>query len=107
MQLVHIFLFYSQGPYTSFGVPCCQDDQILRPLESQNIRRLYPSNYSHRTELKKLNFSVLANFLDLLDILIKNPGSEKRSETLRHISDIFINMHHLVNEYRPHQVSAN
>ena len=54
-----------------FGVPFRADDQIIRSLESQGLRPLYPQNYDHKRELKKLNYSILVNFLDLLDVLIK------------------------------------
>lgn len=86
-----------------FGVTFHADDQIIRPLESQNLRRLYPQNYDHKRELKKLNHSILANFLDLLDILIKCPDSPKRAEKIDDLTLLFIHMHHLINEFRPHQ----
>ncbi|KAI9488969.1 MED7 protein-domain-containing protein [Zychaea mexicana] len=40
-------------------------------------------------------------FLDLLDVLVKDP--EQYGERIENISTIFINMHHILNEYRPHQ----
>ncbi|KAK2168808.1 hypothetical protein LSH36_14g10022 [Paralvinella palmiformis] len=89
--------------YTMFGVQFHADDQIIRPLESQNLRRLYPQNYDHKRELKKLNHSILVNFLDLLDILIKSPDSPKRAEKIEDLTLLFIHMHHLINEFRPHQ----
>ena len=69
----------------------------------QGIKRLYPINFDHRKELKKLNHSVLANFLDLLEILIRCPDSSKRIEKIDDIKLLFIHMHHLINEFRPHQ----
>ncbi|ELU01387.1 hypothetical protein CAPTEDRAFT_181064 [Capitella teleta] len=89
--------------YSMFGVTFHADDQIIRPLESQNLRRLYPQNYDHKRELKKLNHSILVNFLDLLDILIKSPDSPKRPEKIDDLTLLFIHMHHLINEFRPHQ----
>lgn len=86
-----------------FGKPFNVDEQIVRPLESQGIRRLYPQHYDHKRELKKLNHSILANFLDLLDILIKSPDSQKRVEKIDDLQQLFIHMHHLINEFRPHQ----
>jgi len=47
-----------------------------------------------------MNQSLLANFLDLLQILVTAPESEKRGEKIEDIQLIFINMHHLINEYR-------
>jgi len=51
-----------------------------------------------------MNHSVLVNFLDLLDILIHTPESPKRQDKIDDISLLFIHMHHLINEFRPHQV---
>jgi len=89
--------------YTMFGNHFNPDDPIIKPLETQAIRRLYPQNFDHRRELKKLNHSILVNFLDLLDILIKCPDSAKRTDKIEDINMLFINMHHLINEFRPHQ----
>ncbi|XP_037087061.1 mediator of RNA polymerase II transcription subunit 7-like [Pollicipes pollicipes] len=89
--------------YSMFGSAFCMDDPIIQPLENQGIKRLYPLNFDHRKELKKLNHSVLANFLDLLEILIRCPDSSKRLEKIDDIKLLFIHMHHLINEFRPHQ----
>ena len=53
--------------------------------------------------LFQLNQSILANFLDLLDILIRAPDSPKREEKIEDLNLLFIHMHHLTNEFRPHQ----
>ena len=50
-----------------------------------------------------MNHSVLVNFLDMIDILIKTPESPKRDEKIEDINLLFIHMHHLINEFRPHQ----
>ncbi|XP_066505412.1 mediator of RNA polymerase II transcription subunit 7 [Hoplias malabaricus] len=89
--------------YSMFGNQFQCDDLIIRPLESQGIERLHPMQFDHKRELKKLNMSILVNFLDLLDILIKSPGSIKREEKLEDLKLLFVHMHHLINEYRPHQ----
>lgn len=89
--------------YMMFGNQFQCDDLIIRPLESQGIERLHPVQFDHKRELKKLNMSILVNFLDLLDILIKSPGSIKREEKLEDLKLLFVHMHHLINEYRPHQ----
>ncbi|KAI8061912.1 MED7 protein-domain-containing protein [Thamnidium elegans] len=39
--------------------------------------------------------------LDLLDVLVNNP--EEFGNSIENISTIFINMHHILNAYRPHQ----
>ncbi|XP_076319071.1 mediator of RNA polymerase II transcription subunit 7-like [Tachypleus tridentatus] len=92
-----------QESYSMFGVQFQTDDVIIRPLETQGIRRLYPQNYDHKRELKKLNHSILVNFLDLLDILIRCPDTSKREEKQDDIRLLFIHVHHLINEFRPHQ----
>jgi len=53
--------------------------------------------------LRKLNHSLLVNFLDLLDLLIQCPDSPRRAEKVDDISLLFIHIHHLLNEFRPHQ----
>ena len=47
--------------------------------------------------------SILVNFLDLLDLLIRCPESPKREEKIEDLNLLFIHMHHLINEFRPHQ----
>lgn len=69
----------------------------------QGIKRLYPQHFDRRRELKKLNHSLLVNFLDLLDLLVNCPDSPKRTEKVDDISVLFIHIHHLLNEFRPHQ----
>uniref|UniRef100_A0A1I8HWI3 Mediator of RNA polymerase II transcription subunit 7 n=2 Tax=Macrostomum lignano TaxID=282301 RepID=A0A1I8HWI3_9PLAT len=89
--------------YAMFGMPCTKEDAVIHSLESQGIRRLYPALYDHKRELKKLNFSILANYLDLMDIVVKCPDSQERLQKLEHMKTLFINVHHLINEYRPLQ----
>jgi mediator of RNA polymerase II transcription subunit 7 len=86
-----------------FGVSMTNDEAIIRPLESQGIKRLYPRDYDHKRELKKMNASILVNFLDLLDVLVKCPDTSKREEKCSDIAMLFVQMHHLINELRPHQ----
>ena len=47
--------------------------------------------------------SILVNFLDLLDLLIRCPESPKREEKIEDLNLLFIHMHNLINEFRPHQ----
>ncbi|KAF4523883.1 hypothetical protein B566_EDAN010201 [Ephemera danica] len=89
--------------YSMFGVQYHTDDAIIRPLESQGIRRLYPQHCDRRRELRKLNHSLLVNFLDLLDLLVQCPDSPRRAEKVEDLSLLFIHIHHLLNEFRPHQ----
>lgn len=43
------------------------------------------------------------NFLDLIDLLVQCPDSPRRTEKVEDISLLFIHIHHLLNEFRPHQ----
>lgn len=86
-----------------FGNSFTNDDTIIRPLESQQIRRLYPAHFDRKKELKKLNHSLLVNFLDLIDILIYAPESQRRTEKIDDLTLLFVHIHHLLNEHRPHQ----
>uniref|UniRef100_UPI00358F4C67 mediator of RNA polymerase II transcription subunit 7 n=1 Tax=Myxine glutinosa TaxID=7769 RepID=UPI00358F4C67 len=89
--------------YQMFGSDFHCDDLIIRPLESQGISRLYPPDVDRRQELKKLNVSILVNFLDLLEVLARNPANARREEKLEDLKLLFVHAHHLVNEFRPHQ----
>ena len=90
--------------YSMFGNIFTSEDCIVASLESQGIRRLYSAkDVDRKRELRKLNHSVLVNFLDLLDYLIKSPDSDKRVEKVADLNLLFIHMHHLINEFRPHQ----
>lgn len=80
----------------------------------------------HKKELKKLNHSILIAYLDLLDILVTAPNTlvpleeqpldpetqmpimkTIREQKLQDIELLFFNMHHLINELRPHQARDN
>lgn len=89
--------------YHMFGNSFNTEESIIRPLESQGIKRLYPLHFDRRRELKKLNQSLLVNFLDLLDLLVHCPDSPRRTEKVEDLSLLFIHIHHLLNEFRPHQ----
>ncbi|KAI6241998.1 Mediator of RNA polymerase II transcription subunit 7 [Aphelenchoides fujianensis] len=85
--------------FVVFGEETDLESRIVQSLSEQ----LYSSTANWKSELKKLNRSVVAAFLDLLEILIKSPDHPERLEKLETIRLLFINMHHLINEYRPVQ----
>ncbi|XP_074601693.1 mediator of RNA polymerase II transcription subunit 7-B-like [Brevipalpus obovatus] len=93
----------TDGSYSMFAVEIKVDEPIIRSLENQGIKPLFPSDYNYRREIKKMNASLAASMLDLLDALIKCPESDKRIEKCTDIEMLFIQMHHLINEMRPHQ----
>jgi hypothetical protein len=92
---------------------------------------------NHKKELKKLNHSILIAYLDLLEILAKAPNTQiqieqtpppgassnnnsdeepprpiiiyktLREQKLEDMELLFIHMHHLINELRPHQARDN
>lgn len=94
----------TEGVYYMFGQKISLDDAIIAPLEAHGTKRLYPrSEYDHKKELKKINASILVNFLDLVDVLVKCPDTDKRVEKCNDLATLFINFHHLINELRPHQ----
>eukprot|EP00842_Homolaphlyctis_polyrhiza_P006170 jgi/Hompol1/6554/HPOL_000221-RA len=95
-------------PIAVFGSMLDIQAPVVPPLESMGIPRLFSDAVAHSlpgadraAELKRLNHSLLYNFLYLLDLLIKDP--EQAQQKTEHIRLILINMHHLLNELRPHQ----
>ncbi|RGP76119.1 mediator of rna polymerase ii transcription subunit 7 [Fusarium sporotrichioides] len=87
-----------------------QLDDKLPTLEDQGITNLPSSSQSESKdakrfdrafELKRLAKSLLLNFLELSGTLSRNPShAEAKVQDLR---TLFINFHHILNEYRPHQ----
>ncbi|KAI8973350.1 mediator complex, subunit Med7 [Mycotypha africana] len=80
-----------------------QIENKLPTLDELGVNQLYSKEESidRVQELKKLNRSLIVQFLELLDVLVKNP--EEFGKHIENISTIFINMHHILNAYRPHQ----
>lgn len=95
--------------------------------QKESAQQQAPININnHKKELKKLNHSILIAYLDLLEILVKAPNTQLpldqqqidlnsqqqtfktlRDQKLEDIENLFINMHHLINELRPHQARDN
>eukprot|EP00794_Sanderia_malayensis_P009127 gene9127-10100_t len=94
-----------EGNYSMFGDNFNTKEDIIRPLESQGLPRLYSKdeNFDILAEMKKISHSILVNFLELMDILIDSPLQDERQKKLEDINVLFINLHHLINEFRPHQ----
>lgn len=81
----------------------------LPDLESMGLTQLYKkstenesTNYQYKIqELRKLLKSLLLNYLELIGVLSINPDMYERK--VENIRTILVNIHHLLNEYRPHQ----
>ncbi|CAG8310307.1 unnamed protein product [Penicillium nalgiovense] len=103
-----------EGPYSVFG-ELQTLSTTLPSLQEQGIEQLYPEPPAAGTEqdsqpspplnhayyLLKISKSLLLNFLEFTGILSVSPEQfESKVEDLR---NLFINAHHLLNLYRPHQ----
>lgn len=94
--------------YRSFGNVWQFNDKIPQ-LEDMGIPQLYkPSDVPDGDDsqakilaLKKLIKSLLLNFLEVVGVMSVDP--KEFSLKVEHIRTILINIHHLLNEYRPHQ----
>ncbi|KAI8339502.1 mediator of RNA polymerase II transcription subunit 7 [Chlamydoabsidia padenii] len=93
------------APPTDMYVVFDQSWQVhdhLPSLQEQNVKQLFPTDKIDRVnELKRLNRTLLVKFLGLLETLSNKP--EEFGKLTEDIRIIFINMHHILNEYRPHQ----
>jgi mediator of RNA polymerase II transcription subunit 7 len=110
------FLIPPQQPegetYRSFGEIWNFNDKIPK-LEDMGISKLYKESNivnnddgkiesQHRiSELKRLLKSLLLNFLETVGVMSVNPS--EFAVKVEQIRTILINIHHLLNEYRPHQ----
>lgn len=86
-------------------------------MKDQGINQLYPSSppvgtgrtspskpsqpLNHAYHLLKISKSLLLNFLEFVGILSVSP--EQFESKVDDIRNLFINAHHLLNLYRPHQ----
>ncbi|KNC85722.1 hypothetical protein SARC_02096 [Sphaeroforma arctica JP610] len=57
--------------------------------------------FDHKVELKKLNKSIVLNYLQLLDVLTSDPSQYMK--VFNQLVGLFHNMHALINDCRPHQ----
>ncbi|KAI9987466.1 hypothetical protein PInf_023505 [Phytophthora infestans] len=94
--------------YHMFGSPYSTQD-VVPDLLPQSGKKLYAPQgedddsapVDYKAEMKKINRSLLANFVELVDILIKKPAMF--NEKLDDMELLFLNMHNLINAFRPHQ----
>ncbi|CAG8953655.1 hypothetical protein HYFRA_00010114 [Hymenoscyphus fraxineus] len=98
----------AEGVYRCFG-DAYDLNNPLPSLEEQDIQQLYippssPTAGKHSDRaliLKRIAKSLLLNFIELVGIMSINP--EHYAEKIQDLRTLFINFHHLLNEYRPHQ----
>lgn len=90
----------TDGFFSVFGIPLTPHDHLLRDLEVQGITTLGSSSIRTRILLKRLLWSAIAKFFELLDHLIQSPASERRASVADELQTIFINFHHILNEFR-------
>ncbi|KAM0454805.1 hypothetical protein ACHAPV_008178 [Trichoderma viride] len=100
----------ADGRWRVFGDQYMLDDK-LPTLEEQGIDNLPATgssatdkdakHYDRAFELKRLAKSLLLNFLELTGVMARSPADAEAK--IKDLRTIFINMHHILNEYRPHQ----
>lgn len=95
-------------PFEMFGQtihPLESIENLVPSLERENIKQIVKldPNSSPIFEMKSINVSLVTKFLDLLDILTKNPDSSESEIVYEELKNLFQNIHYLVNCYRPHQ----
>ncbi|PUU82468.1 MED7 protein-domain-containing protein [Tuber borchii] len=110
------------GSYRAFGEEWMVPERYPS-LEEAGIRQLYPPTSMAATaaangggggvdkgkeltvdrtiELRRLSKSLLLNYLELVGVMGMAP--EQFHEKTADLETILFNMHHLINEYRPHQ----
>lgn len=93
-----------EGTYSMFGRPLATQE-VEDSLENHPGRvQLYPrGEINHRRELKKLNHSILHNYLELLNTLVTNPHEYTFHDKVADLEQLFVNLHFLLNAFRPHQ----
>ncbi|KAI1648991.1 MED7-domain-containing protein [Daldinia loculata] len=99
----------TDGVWRVFGDTYKLKDELPR-LEDTDVKPLFPNpeerdqdgkHFDRALILKRLAKSLLLNFLELTGLLAINPeAAEEKTQDMRHL---FLNFHHLINEYRPHQ----
>uniref|UniRef100_A0AC34QD63 Mediator of RNA polymerase II transcription subunit 7 n=1 Tax=Panagrolaimus sp. JU765 TaxID=591449 RepID=A0AC34QD63_9BILA len=96
--------------FTVFGEEYNLEEPMVPSLPSLGLPQFFgdiKTSGNIKDELKKLNGSLLAAFLDLTQLLIVgNPLSPHVSKKFEDLAFLFFNFHHLLNEFRVVQARA-
>ncbi|KAH3761359.1 mediator of RNA polymerase II transcription subunit 7 [Pelomyxa schiedti] len=84
-------------PYSCFGV--AKSASAASSLAEGD--KIYDSTAEPISELKKLNYSLIANYIQLLDILVHYPA--EYATKVQDLRALFKNMIEVINNYRPHE----
>jgi mediator of RNA polymerase II transcription subunit 7 len=101
----------SAGTYTTFHQSHVIDPTSALLSATANIPvddlanlLITPTSFTNiPAALKSLTSSLLLTFLQLTQLLSQDPTHESRYELLEHSKMVFVNIHVLINSYRPHQ----
>lgn len=91
-----------EGEFPIFGVPFNLDEPLVPPLEVGALFKPQgDGTVDAKAELLRLNQLLLVLFIELLSVLVEQPGSY--AETLTRVIGALQNMQHLINDLRPQQ----
>uniref|UniRef100_A0A6U1QAX8 Mediator of RNA polymerase II transcription subunit 7 n=1 Tax=Fibrocapsa japonica TaxID=94617 RepID=A0A6U1QAX8_9STRA len=92
-----------EGSYASFGIPYSAEAFIptLVPDEKKLGPKQDDLDRNFRSEMQKLLQSIMANYVQLLDILIECPSQQSRK--VEELEQLFVNFHSILNQFRQHQ----
>jgi mediator of RNA polymerase II transcription subunit 7 len=91
------------------GTQLWNEEMDFGLLKGWTYEQLYPSPSTSWSSLDRQNYlfrflrSIILAFVELLGIMAADPMSEQKDQKMRDILTLVLNMHALINEYRPHQ----
>ncbi|KND00744.1 mediator complex subunit MED7 [Spizellomyces punctatus DAOM BR117] len=92
-----------EGPYQAFGATYSTDD-ALKPLSEDGVKQLYPDGpIDWKSVMKNLVRTLVLNLTELAQVMAVR-GPLQSGYKLEQIDQIMANIHHLINQYRSHQV---
>ncbi|TPX58827.1 hypothetical protein SpCBS45565_g07894 [Spizellomyces sp. 'palustris'] len=92
-----------EGPYQAFGATYNIDDS-LKSLSEDGVKQLYPDGpIDWKSVMKNLVRTLILNLTELAQVMAAR-GPLQSGYKLEQIDQIMANSHHLINQYRSHQV---